>query len=93
MLAGDSRGSWDENVLDDLRVHEFWDGERIAGTWLADKRLGGLGAPGSVVWDAYFAFPARSTWKNEPSRLLVAGSDIIDNVGGLERSFLPLLGR
>jgi hypothetical protein len=91
MLAGDSRSSWDSNVLDDPRVHEFWDGDRIAGRWLADKQLGGLGGSGSIVWDAYYAFPQSSTWKNEPSALLVAGSDIIDNVAALEHSFLPRL--
>jgi hypothetical protein len=93
MLAGDSRSSWDSNVLDDPRVHEFWDGNRLAGKWLADRKLGGLGGPGSIVWDAYYAFPSGSEWAGEPSGLLVAGSDIIDNVDGLERVFLPLLDR
>ena len=31
MLAGDSRSAWDSNVLDDPRVIDFWDGDRIAG--------------------------------------------------------------
>lgn len=91
MLAGDSRSAWDSNVLNDPRVHEFWDGDRIAGKWLADKQLGGLGGPGSIVWDAYYAFPSDSSWKNTPDGLLSAGSDIIDNVGGLEHNFVPLL--
>lgn len=73
MLAGDSRSATDRNVLDDPRVHEFWDGDRIAGKWLADKQLGGLGGPGSIVWDAYHAFPSNSSWKNEPDGLLSAG--------------------
>lgn len=93
MLAGDSRSAWDSNVLNDTRVHEFWDGDRITGTWLADKQLGGLGGPGSVVWDAYYAFPSNSNWSTEPNGLLAAGSDIIDNVSGLERGFVPLLSR
>ncbi len=92
MLAGDSRSAWDSNVLNDPRVVEFWDGNRIAGKWFADKQLGGLGAPGDIVWDAYYAFPSRSTWKGEPSGLLAAGSDIIDNVSGLENNLVPLLG-
>lgn len=41
--------------------------------------------------DAYYAFPRSSTWTSEPSGTLAAGSDIIDNVSGLERSFNPLL--
>ena len=91
MLAGDSRSAWDSNVLDDPRVTEFWDGNRIAGKWFARKELGGLGGPGSIVWDAYYAFPANATWTDGPSRPLATGSDIIDNVTGLEHNFIPTL--
>jgi hypothetical protein len=91
MLAGDTRSARDSNVLNDPRVVEFWDGNRTAGKWFADKQLGGLGAPGDIVWDAYYAFPASSTWTNAPSGVLAVGSDIIDNVSGLENSFLPVL--
>ena len=91
ILAGDSRSAWDSNVLNDPRVKEFWDGDRTAGKWLADKQLGGLGDPGSIVWDAYYAFPKNSTWARQPSGALATGSDIIDNVSGLEHNFIPLL--
>ena len=91
MLAGDSRGAWDAHVLDDPRVVSLWDGSRLAGRWLADHSIGGLGGPGSIVWDAYYAFPKNSTWTNQPSGVLAAGSDIIDNVSGLEHHFIPLL--
>jgi hypothetical protein len=91
MLAGDSRAAWDSHVLDDPRVTEFWDGDRIAGTWFADRQLGGLGGPGSIVWDAYLAFAPSATWDENPTRLVAAGSDIIDNVTGLERDFVPLM--
>jgi hypothetical protein len=37
MLAGDSRSAWDSNVLNDPRVIEYWDSDRIAGKWFADK--------------------------------------------------------
>jgi hypothetical protein len=91
MLAGDSRSAWDGNVLDDPRVSEFWDGTRIAGKWFADQQIGGLDGPGSIVWDAYYAFPRNSTWTGQPSSVLATGSDIIDNVPGLEHNFIPLL--
>jgi hypothetical protein len=91
MLAGDARSEWDRNVLNDPRVVQFWDGDRVAGRWFADRQLGGLGGEGSIVWDAYFAFPDRATWRSEPTDLLAAGSDIIDNVSGLEHRFIPLL--
>ena len=91
MLAGDSRSAWDSNVLHDPRVSEFWDGNRIAGKWFADHQLGGLGGPGSIVWDAYYAFSGNSTWTTQPTGVLATGSDIIDNVSGLEHNFAPLL--
>ena len=93
MLAGDSRSAWDSNVLDDPRVTEFWDGNRIAGTWFAEQQIGGLGGPGTIVWDAYYAFSKNSTWAQQPSGVLATGSDIIDNVSGLEHRFIPLLTR
>ena len=92
MLAGDSRDRWDSNVLDDPRVVSLWDGDRRAGRWFAEHGIGGLGSPGDVVWDAYYAFGKRSRWAAEPNGVLASGSDIIDNVGGLEQRFLPLLG-
>jgi hypothetical protein len=91
MLAGDSRSAWDSHVLDDPRVIEFWDGDRIAGRWFADRAVGGIGGLGSIDWDVYWAFPGSSTWKARPGGLLAAGSDIIDNVSGLDRHFIPLL--
>jgi hypothetical protein len=91
MLAGDARGAWDPHVLDDPRVVSLWDGRRVAGTWLAEHRTGGVGDPSFPVWDAYFAFGKTATWTREPAPLVVAASTIIDNVGGLERAFVPLL--
>ena len=91
MLAGDSRSAWDSNVLDDPRVTEFWDGDRIAGKWFAAHEIGGLGTPGWIAWDAYYAFPPMSTWTAQPAGVLAAGSDIIDHVSGLQGRFIPLL--
>ena len=88
MLPGDSRGAWDAHVLDDPRVVSLWDGSRLAGKWFANRSLGGLG---NVVWDAYFAFAGNARWHREPSGLVAAGSDIIDNVSRLEHNFVPLL--
>jgi hypothetical protein len=93
MLAGDSRSAWDAHVLDDPRVVSLWDGKRVAGRWFADHSIGGLGAPGSVVWDAYFAFGKSARWRDEPSGVVATGSDIIDHTGGLEQRLVPLLAR
>ena len=91
ILPGDSRGAWDAHVLDDPRVVSLWDGSRLAGKWFANRSPRGLGGPGNIVWDAYCAFAGNARWRGEPSGLLAAGSDIIDNTNGLEQGFLPLL--
>jgi hypothetical protein len=91
MLAGDSRSAWDGHVLDDPRVVSLWDGERVAGRWFGDHSLGGVGRPGDVVWDAYFAFRAGSRWPTTPTGLVAAGSDIIDNTEGLHDRFAAAL--
>jgi hypothetical protein len=91
MLSGDSRSAWDSHVLDDPRVISFWDGNRIAGKWFGDHSTGGLGSPGTIVWDAYFAFPKHAVWRREPQHVLASGSDIFDNTNRLEERFVPLL--
>jgi hypothetical protein len=91
MLAGDSRGAWDNHVLDDTRVVSLWDGDRIAGKWFADHSTGGLSSPGNIVWDAYLAFGEHARWHTEPDNVLASGSDIIDNTNRLEQHFIPLL--
>lgn len=88
MLALDARSAWDSHVLDDPRVTEFWDGDRIAGRWFSEQQIEGLGGPGGIVWDAYYAFPRGSAW---PDGAASAGSPIIDHVAQLEQDFLPLL--
>jgi hypothetical protein len=91
MLAGDARNAWDAHVLDDPRVVSLWDGGRVACDWFAEHRTGGIGEPGYPVWDAYFAFGKTASWLREPVPLAAAGSTIIDNAGGLEHAFVPLL--
>ena len=92
MLAGDKRSDVDHVVLDDPRVTNYWDGNRTAGTWLADHRIGDLAEPGAVVWDAYFAFSPEATWTTAPDHVIASGSDIIDTTNGLSDHFIPLLG-
>lgn len=48
--------------------------------------------PATSVWDAYVAFGKSSRWRSGPSGVLASGSDIVDNTGGLEQRFVPLLG-
>jgi hypothetical protein len=92
MLPGDSRSAWDSHILDDPRAVSLWDGERIAGTWVGDHTIGGLGGGGGYpVWDAYLAFRSSARWQNTPTEVVASGSPIIDHTGGLDDRFVPLL--
>jgi hypothetical protein len=90
MLATDARSEWDEGVLADGRVTHYWDGERIAGTWLAERNVGDLGASG-IVWDAFLVFGAEAAWGTEPGPLRRAGAPVIEHAARLRAALLPLL--
>jgi hypothetical protein len=90
MLPTDARSEWDESLLADPRVTHFWDDERVAGLWLADIDLGGLGYSG-IVWDAYFLFGRDASWDTKPGPLLGSGSPVIGSSDQLERQVRPLL--
>lgn len=92
MLGGDRRADIDTHVLDDPRVTTFWDGDKVAGRWLADQGIGDLSVPGGVVWDAYLAFAPDAAWQTTPTRLVASGSSIIDTTDGLSDRLVPLLG-
>jgi hypothetical protein len=76
MLATDARSEWKESLLDDPRVHHFWDEERVAGLWLAERNVGGEGFAG-VVWDAYLLFGPRASWDSEPGPLVGSGAPVV----------------
>lgn len=92
MLAGDSRSAWPKGVLNDPRVTSVWDEKRVAGSWFSDHRSGGLGGPGSIVWDAYLAYGPQARWQGAPTEPIAAGSDIIAHTDGLQRFGSTLRG-
>jgi hypothetical protein len=93
MQPGDSRANARDSALDDPRVINLWDRQRLAGRWLAEHGTGDLGEPGSVVWDAFLGFDRSARWTEELTGLVTAGATIIGNTSKLERDFEPLLGR
>jgi hypothetical protein len=58
-LPTDSRSEWDPGVLDDKRVLNLWDGERLVGTWLADQSSIEIESFGPFVWDAFLLLRPR----------------------------------
>jgi hypothetical protein len=93
MQPGDARANARDSALDDPRVTNLWDPQRLSGRWLADHRTGDLGEPGSVVWDAFLGFDQSARWTEELAGLVTAGATIIGNTDKLERDFEPLLAR
>jgi hypothetical protein len=63
MLPGDARSAWDPSVIDDPRVTQLWDGDRIVGRCLADHRTGGPDRAGGIVWDAFLGFAPSGRWQ------------------------------
>ena len=91
VLAGDSRSAWNKRLFDDSRAVNFWDGNRLSGTWLANHKIGGIGYPGGFVWDAFFVFGPKARWQRTPSGLLAAGSPIIAGTGDMNAKLVPIL--
>jgi hypothetical protein len=90
MLGGDSRSEVDLGLLDDTRVRQFWDEERVLGVWLADTGLGGESASG-IVWDAYYVFGPDAEWNERPGPLAGFGSPVVSETGPLARELSPFL--
>jgi hypothetical protein len=82
MLAGDSRNLVDRRVLNDPRVANFYDPNKLVGTWFANHSGGG-----GVVWDAYFLYGSDASWASEPGPLLSSGSTVISSSSDLAASF------
>jgi hypothetical protein len=83
MLATDARDQIDHELLRGRRVRQYWDGERLVGTHLADIDLAGLGYAG-IVWDAFFVFGPDGSWADRPSGLVASGAPVVVETGKLE---------
>jgi len=64
VLAGDWRDLVDRRVLDDPRVTNYYDADRVVGSWFAQHTGGG-----GIVWDAYFLYGPDAAWSSEPRPL------------------------
>ena len=90
MLSTDGRSEIDTQLLDDPRVRHYWDGERVAGRWLADAGVGGESFAG-VVWDAFYIFGPDAVWNEKPAPVAAFGAPVISEASKLERALRPLL--
>ena len=83
MLAGDSRQLVDTRVLNDSRVTNFYDPNKIVGAWFSEH----LDREKGIVWDAYFLYGSDATWAAEPGPLLSSGGTVIGSSADLATAF------
>ena len=88
-LFGDSRARWDAAGMTDPRVVHLWDGDDLAGQWLAEHVDGYQGPD----WDTWLLFGPDATWTTAPGPLRDWGSPVIDTHQDLTRTITPLLSR
>lgn len=90
MLPGDSRDLVDRKVLNDHRVTNYYDPNRVVGSWFA-QHVSGDG--GGIVWDAYFLYGAYAAWTAAPGPLLSSGGSVIGSSSDLAEAFGKLSSR
>lgn len=84
MLPGDSRELVDRKVLNDQRVTNYYDSNRVVGSWFAEH-VNGDG--NGIVWDAYFLYGADAAWTDAPGPLLSSGGTVIGSSSDLAEAF------
>lgn len=89
MLGGDSRSGWRSGAMPDQRVTHFWDEERVASEWFAEKVAGEQG----FMWDTYLLYDAQARWDGEsaPQTLISKGRTVVREKDELEAKLAPLL--
>jgi hypothetical protein len=86
-LLGDRRSRWDAARLTDPRVTHLWDGNDVAGDWLAGNVAGDQGGD----WDTYLLFGPEATWSTgPPSPLRSSGSPVDASADTLKQAIAPL---
>jgi hypothetical protein len=88
MLPGDAKPFVDPRLLNDRRVVNFWDENKLTGHWFGEHVIN---AKGGTVWDAYFLYSAQAHWDQQPGPLVSSGSPVIGATDQLQQSIDPLL--
>ena len=87
MLPGDSRYLVDRRVLNDPRVTNYYDPNKVVGAWFGEHSDEG----GGIVWDAYYLYGADAVWTTEPGPLISSGGSVIGSSEDLAAAFDRLL--
>jgi hypothetical protein len=86
MLPADSRGVVDRRVLNDRRVTNFYDRDRVVGSWFAQH----IDQSGGITWDAYYLYGPDASWGAQPGPLVSSGGTVIDSSADLAAAFSKL---
>lgn len=78
MFPGDSKQRWPHSLLDDPRIHHYWDEQRLLGKWYGEHP-DYLDTPGRVYWDAYILYGPDTVWESAPNGVLSWGGTIVEN--------------
>ena len=82
----------DRRLLGDPRVTNFWDENKLAGSWFAQHVPGSRGYEVlSVSWDAYLLYGPDASWDSAPGPLISVGRTVIENTQGLSDGIAPYL--
>ena len=73
VLARDRRSGWSDAHFGDERVAEFWDADRLFGSWYW-KHLPGHGR--TIAWDLYALYSPEARWADAPSHLVNWGRTV-----------------
>ena len=89
MYPGDDRSKWNNTLLSDPRVTQFWDEEKIIGRWMVAKNV--VDYPRDILWDAYLLFGPEAEWQDIPSQLISWGMPVYHRRHNLRNDLIPLL--
>lgn len=90
MLPTDRRSEWDGELLNDARVTQLWDADKVSGAYFAteyERRSNW------VQWDAYYLFDRGVSWGEAQGNLVGSGRTVIGHSDDLEREISPFLAR
>ncbi|MGH2468914.1 MAG: hypothetical protein ACRDGF_02485 [Chloroflexota bacterium] len=73
MLPGDARHFLDTKLLSDPRVTNYWDQQKVIGTWYSRHVTHQRGP----TWDAFFLYGPNARWTDLPLPQIANGGSVI----------------
>lgn len=86
MLPSDGGSRMKPSILDDERLVQYWDQERVSGKWYTAnaKDCRTLGA---VAWDAFYVYGAQGKWDDVAAKPIACGTPVIQAKTELAEAF------